>query len=208
MLELTPADLSAVSSAARQLTSRYRQHVSYEDVWQECWLWLFQNYTKAQGWREKYEPVHAERTLVKALRNAGERYCRAEKAEHEGYVPEDEFFYSIPMVRDLLILSFDPEWMHPGAPQLDAVRSGTPANEGGNLMAMVADVGRALQTLSEHDRALLTRVYDQKDPDQEIAVLALDWDVTTKAADSRVRRILGRLRAALGGPNPNAEEKQ
>lgn len=205
MPEFTPADHAAVSSASRQLASRYRGHVSFEDVQQECYLWLWQNHHRADAWREKYEEKHAERTLTKALRNAGERYCRAEKAEHEGYVPEDEFFYSIPMVRDLLMLSFDPDWMAPGAPQLDAVRSGTPSNEGGNLMAMVADVGRALQTLSEHDRELLTRVYNQTDPDQEIAVLALEWDVTTKAADMRVRRILGRLRAALGGPNPNAE---
>ena len=135
-----PSDHAAVSSAARQLTSRYRDHVSYEDVQQECYLWLFTNYHKAQAWREQYEQKHAERTIIKALRNAGERYCRAEKAEHDGYIPEDEFFYSIPMVRDLLILSFDPEWMIPGSVQLDAVRSGTPASEGGNLMTMVADV--------------------------------------------------------------------
>ena len=208
MREFTPADYAAVSSAARQLASRYRQHVSFEDVQQECYLWLWSNYDRAEAWREQYEEKHAERTLVKALRNAGDRFCRQEKAEHEGYVPEDEFFYSIPMVRDLLMLSFDPDWMIPGSVQLDAVRSGTPANEGGNLIAMVADVGRALQTLSEHDRALLGQVYSHKDPDQEIAVLALDWGVTTKAADMRVRRILGRLRAALGGPNPNAGGEQ
>jgi hypothetical protein len=47
-------------------------------------------------------------------------------------------------------------------------------------------------------------VYGVKDPDQEIALLALDWGCTSKAADMRLRRILGRLRAALGGPNPNA----
>jgi DNA-directed RNA polymerase specialized sigma24 family protein len=199
-----PADHAAVSSAARQLMSRYREHVSYEDVQQECYLWLFANYDRALGWRESLDQQHAERTIVKALRNAGERYCRQEKAEHDGYVPEDEFFYSIPMVRDLLMLSFDPDWMVPSAAPLDAVRSGTPANEGGNLMTMVADVGRALSTLAPHDRELLTQVYGSKDPDQEIAVLALDWDVTTKAADMRVRRTLGRLRAALGGPNPNA----
>lgn len=204
MSEFTPADHAAVSSATRQLLSRYRDHVTYEDVQQECYLWLFANYKRALAWREQYEEKHAERTIVKALRNAGERYCRAEKAEHDGYVPEDEFFYSIPMVRDLLQLSFDPDWMIPGSVQLDRVSSGTPANEGGNLMTMVSDVGRAFQTLSEHDRALLTQVYGVKDPDQEIAVLALDWGITTKAADSRVRRILGRLRAALGGPNPNA----
>lgn len=202
-LEFTPADYAAVSSAARQLTARYRDHVSFEDVQQECYLWLWSNYDRAVAWREQYEETHAERTLTKALRNAGERYCRQEKAEHEGYVPEDEFFYSIPMVRDLLQLSFDPDWMAPSSLKLDAISSGTPANEGGNLMTMVADVRRGFGTLTPHDQELLTRVYDTKDPDQEIAVLAIEWDCTTKAADSRVRRTLGRLRAALGGPNPN-----
>ena len=47
-----PADYAAVSSAARQLTSRYRQHVSYEDVQQECYLWLWRNYDRAVAWRE------------------------------------------------------------------------------------------------------------------------------------------------------------
>lgn len=202
MTEFIPADHAAVSSATRQLMSRYRGHVSFEDVQQECYVWLIANYHKVMTWREERE--HAEQTLVKALRNAADRYCRQEKAEHDGYVPEDEFFYSIPMVRDLLTLSFDPDWMMPGSMQLDAVRSGTPANEGGNLMTMVADVRRALGTLTPHDRELLARVYDTRDPDQEIAVLALEWDVTTKAADMRVRRTLGRLRAALGGPNPAA----
>lgn len=200
----SPADHSAVASATRILTSRYHDHVSFEDVQQECYLWLFSNYYRANAWREKYEPTHAERTLTKALRNAGERFCRAEKAEHEGYVPEDEFFYSIPMVRDLLQLSFDKDWMVPGSVQLGSISSGTPANEGGNLMTMVADIKRAFDTLADHDRALLERVYASHDPDQETAVLALEWDITTKAADMRLRRILGRLRAALGGPNPNA----
>lgn len=204
MTDFIPADHAAVSSATRQLMSRYRGHVSFEDVQQECYVWLIANYHKVMTWREERE--HAEQTLVKALRNAADRYCRAEKAEHDGYLPEDEFFYSIPMVRDLLILSFDEDWMMPGSAQLDAVRSGTPSSEGGNLMTMVADVRRALGTLTPHDRELLARVYDTKDPDQEIAVLALEWDVTTKAADMRVRRTLGRLRAALGGPNPNAGE--
>lgn len=202
MSDFIPADFAAVSSATRQLMSRYRQHVSYEDVQQECFVWLIANYHKVESWREQQE--HAEKTIVKALRNAGERYCRAEKAEHDGYLPEDEFFYSIPMVRDLLSLSFDPDWMMPGSVQLDAVRSGTPSNEGGNLMTMVSDVRRCFDRLAPHDRELLSRVYDTRDPDQEIAVLALEWDVTTKAADMRVRRTLGRLRAALGGPNPAA----
>jgi DNA-directed RNA polymerase specialized sigma24 family protein len=197
-------DHSAVGAATRILTSRYRDYVTFEDVRQECYLWLFSNYHRAEKWRSELEPEHAQRTLIKALRNAGERYCRSEKAERDGYLPEDEFFYSIPMVRDLLVVSFDPDWMAPRSADLDSVSSGNPASEGGNLMTMVADVRRAFDTLAPHDRALLERVYKDTDSDREIAVLALEWDITTKAADMRVRRVLGRLRAALGGPNPSA----
>jgi DNA-directed RNA polymerase specialized sigma24 family protein len=200
----TSADHSAVGAATRILASRYRGYVDYQDVQQECYLWLYANYDRALRWREEHAEERAQRTIIKAVRNAGERYCRSEKAERDGYLPEDEFFYSIPMVRDLLVVSFDPHWMAPSSAQLDSVSSGNPSSEGGNLMTMVADVRRAFDTLTPHDRALLERVYRDTDSDQEIAVLALEWDITTKAADMRVRRVLGRLRAALGGPNPNA----
>lgn len=203
----TNQDEAAVTSASKILLSRYRDFVTYEDVRQELYLWLFQNYEKVEAWRAERDTRFAERTIIKALRNAGERFCRAEKAESVGYAPEDEFFYSIPMVADLLQLYFDPEWMIPPAAVYDERTSGgKPPSEGGNLVAMVADVGRAYEALPAPDKTLLAFVYGGGDPSDHIAALSLDWDITWNAAYSRVRRVVGRVRANLGGPNPWTKE--
>lgn len=211
-IELTNQDHAAVSTASKILCSRYRRVVEYEDVQQELYLWLIKNHHKADRWREQYETRHAERTVVKALRNAGERYCREEKAQKEGFEVEDEFFYSIPMVADLLSLSFDPDWMSPKAVELEAggpTSSGKPASEGGNLMAMVADVGRAYSRMPKPDRDLLARCYGQGVSTPEALVeLSLQWGITASAANSRVRRVVGRLRAALGGASPYQKDPQ
>lgn len=205
----TEADHAAVSSASRILKSRYRDYVAYEDVQQELYLWLFTNYDRAEHWREEHSERHAERTLTKALRNAGERYCRAEKAEREGYHPDDEYFYSIPMVADLLQLYFDDDWMIPNGLELTRTSGGKPANEGGNLVAMVADVGRAYEALPAPDRHLLASIYDGSSiVSDAIATRALDWEITYTAADSRIRRVVGRLRAKLGGPSPYGEDRE
>lgn len=199
----TNEDHAAVASATKIVFSKFRNYVSYQDIQQECYLWLLANYWKADRWRSMYSEKHAERTVVKALRNAGERYARKEKAEQCGGTTDEEFFYSIPMIADLLALSFDPEWMIPkGIDYTDSKRSGKPAREGFDLPAMVADVTSAYEGLPEADRALLKRVYGDNDAPTEIARLALEWGCTQSAAYNRVRRVVGRVRAALGGPNP------
>jgi hypothetical protein len=206
----TNEDHAAVASATKILVSRYRAYVEYQDVQQELYLWLFQNYHKAERWRDEKGGAHAERMVVKALRNCGERYCRNEKAEKDGYETQDEFFYSIPMVADLLQLYFDPDWSQPAGLELTSTSSGRPASEGGNLIAMVADVGRAYEALPAHDRQLLDYIYNRpaKDVTDAIAYQALQWQVTQTAANSRIRRVVGRLRAALGGPSPYGKDAE
>lgn len=203
----TPQDHAAVASATKIVYSRYRTVVEFEDVQQELYCWLLQKYDRVLAWRERLEEQHAEKTIVKALRNEGERYCRIEKAEREGYSPEDEFFYSLPMVADLLQLYFDPDWMMPASVTYGTSTSGgNPASEGGNLYALVSDIGRGLKALPGPDRALLKRVYGYgQQPADEIAALACELDISVSAANSRVRRVVGRLRAALGGPDPYKE---
>lgn len=198
------ADHAAVASASKMLYARYRNYTTYEDIQQECYLWLLQKYDKVVQWRANYSERHAERTVVRALRNAGERYCRKEKAEADGYVVEDEFFYSIPMIADLLQLYFDPEWMVPrGIDYTSPKVSGKPPGEGGDLVVMVADVGRAVEGLPKPDRDLLSEVYGGKQiVSDAITVKSLEWGISWSAANSRVRRVVGRVRAALGGPNP------
>lgn len=198
-----PADHAAVASASRILYSRYRDFVAYEDVSQELYLWLYEHYDRAERWRGEFSEKHAERTLTKALRNAGDRYCRNEKANWRGYDVEDEEFYSIPMIADLLRLSFDPDWGMMSSLPLDTEGGEQSTNPSETLRCMVADVGKAYGGLPDHDRALLKRAYDYDvETADVVAALACEWGITAKAADSRLRRVLGRLRAALGGPSP------
>lgn len=195
-----PEDHAAVASATKILYSRYRKYVDYDDVQQTLYLWLLGHYDKAVNWRANYATQHAERTLIKALRNEGERYCRTEKAEQDGYSVEDEFFYSIPMIADLLALSFDPEWMEPKGIDYTEQKSVSP---GTDLVIMVADVTKAFESLPEPDQDLLRYVYGgSRLREDAIALKALEWDISQSAAYGRIRRVVGRVRAALGGENP------
>lgn len=207
----TEADEAVLASVARQLRSKYHGYVDLDDIRSELYLWLVEHHDKAAAWREEHEdsPRTADRLLARSLRNHGEKFCRREKAAYCGYEPDDEFFYSIQMVADLLQLYFDPEYMVPGSADLGSTGSGKPANEGGNLMAMVADIGRAYEDLSQSDRDLLEWVYGGHMPVKDaINFLAeITWSITYNAADKRIRRVVGRLRQKLGGPRPFEETK-
>lgn len=195
---------STVSSVAKQIRSRYRDYVEYEDVQQELYIWFIKSgHRSLKRWQDQHHPKSVQRLLAKSLRNAGEKYARKEKAQLVGYEVEDEFFYSIPMIADMLQLHFDPDWREPKGIAYDEAKpsGGGKPGDGMNLVAMVADVGKAYEALSQSDRDLLRFVY-AGDPRAAIAVLALEWDITPNAADLRVRRVVGRIRAALGGPNP------
>lgn len=197
----TNQDHAAVASASKILYARYRNYVDYLDVQQELYLWLLTHYNRVERWRSEYSEKHAERTVVKALRNAGERYCRTEKAERDGYAVEDEFFYSIPMIADLLMLALDPEWMVPRGIDYTEEAPRRPVNA--DLVTMVSDVKKGYESLPEPDQRLLSYVYGaDHDPRDAIAQKAVEWGVTQSAAYGRIRRVVGRVRAALGGENP------
>lgn len=194
---------AAVSSAARQLKSRYRDYTEYQDIQQELYIWYLKNHRKVTEWEELYDDEkYVQRMVTRSLKNHGDKYCREEKARQCGYSTDDEFFYSVGQVGDLLQLYFDPKWM---APAIDVTRetSKRPPQEGGNLMAMIADIGRGFDAMPEVDQELLRRIYGGELPVRDaVALEATANDIGTKAQDMRIRRVLGRLRAQLGGPRP------
>lgn len=211
---MTPIDIpedihASVSSVARQLRAKYRGFVEYQDVQQELYIWYLKKHRTVDGWREKYEDKSVGRLILKSLRNCGETYCRREKATRLGYELDDEFFYTIPMVTEMLQLYFDPTWMEPKALELTTTSSGKPPQEGWNLQAMVADVGRAYEALPAADQYLLSTIYDGSIPVRDaVAIQAVEWGITPNAADKRIRRVVGRIRAKLGGPRPYAERSE
>ena len=201
---------AALYPVAKQLHSRYRGFVDLEDIRQQLWVWVLTHTAKLEEWTEEHHPKAVERLVATSLRRYGERYCRKEKAAQSGYETDDEHFYSLAVIADMLTLHLDPEWSEPQGVELEGRTSGgRPPQEGWNLQAMVADVGKEFERLSLSDKELLRQVYETGDPRDNIAALAIDWgDITWNAANHRVRRVLGRIRVALGGPDPWRDEDE
>lgn len=144
-----------------------------------------------------------------ALRDAGALYCRRqerarrrERAALLGYEVEDEAFYSVGQLRELVSA-----WMQHGVTERPAItradsvsRTGDPA-EGGTWAASLADVERALRRVSEGYRIrLYERFYLMADlSDEEVAWHA---GLTEGQVRGRIRTALQALQRELGGASP------
>lgn len=139
-----------INSSAYVIYRRYRQYVDAEDIRQEMWLWA-----KGQSQRKLEQlPIGI---LRRRLRDIGEKYARREKAAKTGYDPDDEVFYSLAMIRNLLPWTVDPE-----LPVLKGVDDRQTANArrqaagpGMELETIVVDLRKAYNGLTLRDRMIL-----------------------------------------------------
>lgn len=99
---------SSVLEAVTPVYTRWGRYVEREDVTQQMWLWIAANKNEAE--------TAAPAALVRKLRNAGERYCRKEKASRAGYDTADECYYSINQLERIVWDAFDAEATPPGEP--------------------------------------------------------------------------------------------
>lgn len=136
-----------VATATKTVYRRYRRYTTWNDISQEQWLWLCSN------------PAHAldmldvsETQLWAKLRAVAERYARKEKAAKAGYREEDEYFYSIVRIAELLPDAMDPSATTPKVP----IETRTVADFGWmEWETGIADVRSALTRLSAPLRATL-----------------------------------------------------
>jgi DNA-directed RNA polymerase specialized sigma24 family protein len=172
-----------ISGIAHSIHRRYRQYAEAEDLRQEMWVWAY-----AQP-KMKLDSLSTG-TLRRRLWDVGLDYARREKAVKSGYDPDDEKFYSITVIRELLPWVVDPE-----PPILRGVddrqtsnarRSAAgPAME---LETVVVDLRKAYNRLSLRDRMILqTQV--------EFGM--------SEASD--VDAALRKMQRALGGRKPKRE---
>lgn len=171
-----------IDSAAYIVYKRHRSHTEPEDIRQEMWVWILaQDPTRVDELEEH--------KLVWKLRDAGEVYARRERASARGYKPDDEVFYSMRTLRDLLPLAVttDPEVLR---------REGEEGakSSGGDATSMefettVADLRRAYKKLSAKYRDILAK--HVSDP------LGSD--------DVAVTRALRFMQRKLGGKKPRKD---
>ena len=187
-----------VSHVADEYNKKYSM-VDRDDIRQSLYEWFVSHPRKLTEW-EALGKKSAQNLLYRSLRNQALDYCQQWKAKSIGYELSDLYFYEPAVVEALLpaVLRGDVT----EAPVLNLGMPGKPSApaEGGNMMAMMAEIKAAYLKLNTEDRHILYHKYANSLTNAAIAEeLALPSD---DAARMRHNRAIKRLITRLGGFRP------
>lgn len=193
-------------TAARAVHRSFYRWVEREDLQQAAleYAWkrrdVVAKFVMRDDEAERRQGLSALNTF---LRRAAERYARKEKAKQSGYEASDEYFYRVSILEALIKVlrtgDLDMAGQVFDAELLGAKRSKRLANEGGNLMAMVADVDRAMKKVDERTKEIMFNRYGD---DMTLAQIAQLHEISTSRADQIVHAGMKQLIEALGGRTP------
>jgi RNA polymerase sigma factor (sigma-70 family) len=146
-----------------------------------------------------------QRRIGWQMKRAIERYARKEKATRSGYQTNDESFYDVVTIAQLLpyvIASVVNDTAIEQAQNL--VNDGTPRkpsapSEGGNLLATLIDIKKAYELLDEDEQKILRLRYHENYTLQQLSD-TLECAVST--ADRRCGNALRKLLNFMGGESP------
>lgn len=206
-------ELAAV--AARPIARRYRDFVEFDDLKQAAcehaivredkvleYLYEYDCELMAHVRRPGETRRQGETAMITFLRRHCERIARREKAERTGYRTEDEYFYRPMMVENLIKIWGSGDYDVAGQvldPESAGGKRAKPANEGNNLLAMMADVDAAMKSIDDRSRAILV---DRFVFERTLQDIAGDWGVShqriQQLSEAGVRKVV----RMLGGTNP------
>ena len=208
MTEPHPAINDIVPSVVTLVHRRYRKYVDRNDLTQEAYAWVMTRISYFNGLlAEENEAMRLanQRRIGWQMKRAIERYARKEKATRSGYQPNDETFYDVTTIAQLLpyvIASVVNETAIEQAQNL--VNDGTPRkpsapSEGGNLLATLIDIKRSYESLDEDDKNILRLRYHENYTLQQLSE-ATECAVST--ADRRCTNALRKILNFIGGESP------
>jgi len=185
----------AVDRAAATVASKFPAHHDVSDVKQEMWVWIMENkptILKILGDSEGTVAA-VENLLVKA----GNAYLKKEEAAIYGYAEEDQFFFSVDLIKSILEVVFKHEDWQSFA---QAARDGMPRSKAepataGNNLASYADVSRAITSLPEDQYNTLVWRYKYN---YTFAQIGAEAGVTKQAAADRHRAAVNAIQQFLG----------
>lgn len=189
-------------SEAHGLSKRYPM-VERDDIFQEIALYTITNKLSLPDVeltpQEQKEQIYY---LKRDMRKHGDKFCRKEKAAKAGYEIEDEAFYSLPRLKDLVEVYYQTGVAeHPPISREDSVKRSGDGSEAGTWMASLIDVERGLAMLPEGHRRRLSDRYKlfahMNDSDY-----AFSLGLTEDQVRGRLRTALRALQRTLGGSNP------
>jgi len=199
MTEEITVDIDANAAHIANYLHRSYSMVARDDILQEIYVWVYSHSIKIEEYQDGTE--HGRNKLLKAMRNAGIRFAQAEKARILGYRPEDNYYYELGLIRDVLALIWDEDaWTNPPQPEEQARVKYRAANEGNNYVTTLADISRAVALLTLGEQSLLRRHYHDG---ESSASIADSLGVSTSAVDGRLGRLVRKLQRLLGGERPD-----
>lgn len=191
---------SVIGPSAHALGRKYHKFCEARDIAQELWIWALKHPKIVLQFidREGDELKSGLKGLGKSLYREGDRYCRREKASLSGYRVSDEYFYTKALIDSLIEADANDGKMV--AQQVnDQIKRSKPASEGGDVMAMIADVKRALAKLDPSTEAMLQYHVVDKLSSQKIGEI---FQISRQAVDQRIARAYEKMIESLGGHNP------
>jgi len=203
-----------------------------DDIAQEICLYILSTPKVLEEWQNFREgdftdaeaEKYAARRMRMIARRAGARYCRREIAGQLGYKPEDEAFYSIKQLQELVehFYALGITERPPVSRGESITRSVSDPSAGGGWLVSLLDVERGLRELPQKYRARLKMrfkdlgEYDLKQIAAMVGNLAVapgkrrriekHLGTDEKQMGMRVHRALRRLQDVLGGPTPYVRE--
>ena len=208
MTEPNPILNDIVPSVVSLVHRRYRKYVDRADLTQEAYAWLMTRVVYFNGLlEEESESIRLanQRRIGWQMKRAIERYARKEKATRSGYQTNDESFYDVVTIAQLLpyvIASVVNDTAIEQAQNL--VNDGTPRkpsapSEGGNLLATLIDIKKSYELLDEDEQKILRLRYHENYTLQQLSEV-LECAIST--ADRRCGNALRKLLNFMGGESP------
>jgi len=197
-----------VPSVVSLVHRRYRKYVDRADLTQEAYAWLMTRVVYFNGLLEEENEsmrLANQRRIGWQMKRAVERYARKEKAIRSGYQTNDESFYDVITIAQLLpyvIASVVNDTAIEQAQNL--VNDGTPRkpsapSEGGNLLATLIDIKKSYELLDEDEQKILRLRYHENYTLQQLSEV-LECAIST--ADRRCGNALRKLLNFMGGESP------
>ena len=193
------------STIAWGIAKRYHRFVEFEDVKQAMNEYAWRRKDKVSEYLIREDEI-ARKQGYKAfstfIRRAGERYARKEKARALGYELGDEYFYRLAMIETLIkVIGSDDAHLTNQVmdPDIHGVKAKKQPNEGNNLLAMLADVDRAMKKLDLRTYNMLNCKYSC---DASLAEIAKEWDISPQRVEQIINKGLRDITEYLGGATP------
>lgn len=193
------------STIAWGISKRYHRFVELEDVKQAMNEYAWKRKDKVSEYLMREDEVERKmgyKAFTTFIRRAGERYARKEKARSLGYELGDEYFYRLAMIETLIKVlgSEDAQLTNQVMdPDVHGVKAKRQASEGNNLLAMLADVDKAMKKLDKRTQHILNCKYSC---DASLAEIAKEWDISPQRVEQIINKGLRDVAEYLGGVTP------